>query len=433
MNSDGYAVDEFDVPGENLRIPYGITGHGDTLYYTDWGLNAIIVVDINSFGNKAVIMKLTQNIDQPTGITYVPRVVERHPRNPCYNPQHTCSHICIPNRTWYDCACPKNSGLVIGPDYRQCLVPEKFLLIADFNRILLQTLDAYPEYTPQPVILYETSDMYANIVAVVYDSDEGYFYWSDNGRKHIARRQLYAPHSCGMECAEMQKMPLKGTIYEIDSLAIDVRNRLLVWTDYVKNTVEMLSLKPGSIFHATAASDRINPRGIALDPNSGLLFWTETGSSPALWKADFNGAHMTPIVPDMVGPTSVFFSHAKNQIIIADSKKMTVDSYDGTDFSPGNNVYLREAENIFSVISAEDGYYYTDWETNQVHYLDESGTQDDVVTGNLFRPTQLFIEDGSVLAGEGICTSSGKPGFQFFIQSTKYIVAKKIMRAALCN
>ena len=109
----------------------------------------------------------------------------------------------------------------------------------------------------------------------------------------------------------MQKMPLKGTIYEIDSLAIDVRNRLLVWTDYVKNTVEMLSLKPGSIFHATAASDRINPRGIALDPNSGLLFWTETGSSPALWKADFNGAHMTPIVPDMVGPTSVFFSHAK--------------------------------------------------------------------------------------------------------------------------
>ena len=89
-------------------------------------------------------------------------------------------------------------------------------------------------------------------------------------------------------------MPIKGTIMEIDSLAIDTQNRLIIWTDYLKNTVEMLSLKPGSIHHATAASDRINPRGIALDPISGLMFWTETGETPALWKADFNGGHMTP-------------------------------------------------------------------------------------------------------------------------------------------
>ena len=41
---------------------------------------------------------------------------------------------------------------------------------------------------------------------------------------------------------------------------IDVQNRLIIWTDYLKKTVEMLSLKPGSIHHATAASDRINPR-----------------------------------------------------------------------------------------------------------------------------------------------------------------------------
>ena len=58
--------------------------------------------------------------------------------NPCS--QHECSHTCIPRRMVYDCACPKNTGLVLGPDYRQCLTPHKFLLIADYNRIMMQTL-----------------------------------------------------------------------------------------------------------------------------------------------------------------------------------------------------------------------------------------------------------------------------------------------------
>ena len=111
------------------------------------------------------------------------------------------------------------------------------------------------------------------------------------------------------------------------------------------------------------------------------------------------------VVPEMVGPTSVFFSHAKNEIIIADTKKMTIDSYDGLDFTPGNNVDLRGAENVFSIVSGEKGYYYTDIEKNEVHRVDESGTEDFTLAGNLFRPTQIHIEDGTGLQGDGICTS----------------------------
>ena len=117
---------------------------------------------------------------------------------------------------------------------------------------------------------------------------------------------------------------------------------------------------------------------------------------------------MTPIVPNMVGPSSVFFSHFKNEVIVADSKKMTIDSYDGEDFTPGNNIDLSESDSIFSVIAGEKGYYYTDMGKKEVYSVDQSGTEKNKILDNLNRPTQIFIEDGSHVAGEGICTSSSK-------------------------
>ena len=81
-SQDGYAYDDFDIPQSLLKTPYGVAAHGDKIFYTDWGLNAIVVVDSNSFGANSEIMKLNQNIDTPGSILYVANIAERVSNRP---------------------------------------------------------------------------------------------------------------------------------------------------------------------------------------------------------------------------------------------------------------------------------------------------------------------------------------------------------------
>ena len=68
--------------------------------------------------------------------------------DPCANGAHVCSDICVPKKNsftsvHYKCSCPENTGYVIDETGLNCIFPKEFVLFADFNRIMLQTLDTY--------------------------------------------------------------------------------------------------------------------------------------------------------------------------------------------------------------------------------------------------------------------------------------------------
>ena len=405
-----YAFDNYDIPPELIRVPFGVTAYGDQSWFTDWELEGIVQVDPNSFGRQSTIMRLKKNLKKPTGIFFVERVSARARPNPCL--KHLCSHTCVPKESEYYCSCPKNTGLVIGTDGVQCVTPERFLLVADVNRILLQTLeDGYPGQTPGPVVLYESPNMFSNIAGVVFDPIEGYVYWSDNGVKHIARRQIYVnPPEDILDrdrvLLNYEIMPFIESMAEINALTLDVENRLLVWTDSGRGTVEILSLRPGAIFHATAAARRQKPMGVTLDATSGRIFWTEMGDDPGLWQMDFNGDNMKLVVPEAILPASIFFDSSRQEIILGDAKTVKMESYTSIDFAPVHELAYIDAEHLFSVTTDGESNFFSDWVKRSVHMVSRDVSRGSTIIGNLIRPTQIFFNSGLDMADNGICMTN---------------------------
>ncbi|CAG5089819.1 Oidioi.mRNA.OKI2018_I69.PAR.g12361.t1.cds [Oikopleura dioica] len=407
-----YEHDSYSIPPERIRLPFGVTGYGDMSWFTDWELGGIVEIDPTTFGRDSVILKLKLNLSKPTGIFFVDRVSANVKNSPCL--KNLCSHICVPDKTSareYYCSCPKNTGLVIGTDGVQCKTPERFLLVADMNRILLQTLeDGYPDQTPGPVILYESPNMFSNIAGVVYDPIENYVYWSDNGIKHIARRKFFVtpPESIKDRdrTLEYEVMPYIENIGEINALTFDVENRLLVWTDSGRGSIEILSLRPGAIFHATAAAQREFPMGVALDATTGKIFWTEMGKQSGIWEMDFNGSDKKQVVPKSHYPASIVFDSLSQEIVLGDAKTVEMESYTSADFAPIHSSSFIEAGHLFSIATDGSNNYFSDWETQSVHTFSRDVSQGNTLIKNLIRPTQLFFNSGLAVADNGICMTN---------------------------
>ena len=130
------------------KLPFGITGDESNIYFTDWTLKSIIHFKGANFGSDSKKLPLPF-IGRPTGIVAGNTKYQPFPGDdPCANGAHVCSDICVPRKNsftsvHYKCSCPENTGYVIDETGLNCIFPKEFVLFADFNRIMLQTLDTY--------------------------------------------------------------------------------------------------------------------------------------------------------------------------------------------------------------------------------------------------------------------------------------------------
>ena len=130
------------------KLPFGITGDESNIYFTDWTLKSIIHFKGANFGSDSAKLPLPF-IGRPTGIVAGNTKYQPFPGDdPCANGAHVCSDICVPRKNsftsvHYKCSCPENTGYVIDETGLNCIFPKEFVLFADFNRIMLQTLDTY--------------------------------------------------------------------------------------------------------------------------------------------------------------------------------------------------------------------------------------------------------------------------------------------------
>ena len=93
---------------------------------------------------------------------------------------------------------------------------------------------------------------------------------------------------------DQPERPLKveqlATLQNPDGLAVDWVGRNLYWCDKGSDTIEVSNLD-GEHRRILIREGLLEPRALAVDPQGGLLFWSDWGDRPHIGRSFMDGKH----------------------------------------------------------------------------------------------------------------------------------------------
>jgi len=335
----------------------------------------------------------------------------------------TCSQRCDNVRGGYKCSCLE--GYTLDPKGRYCRAGgrEPYLLFA--NRKELREISLFSgDYR---AVVKSTR----SAIAVDFDYEANYVYWSDVAREAIMRARYNHSHPTGTEQSEI----VVDDLTTPDGIAVDWLHKLLYWTDTGRNTIEVVHLSSrhrSTLFN----TDLDEPRAIMVDPrrNQGWIYWTDWGSNPKIERAGMDGAHRQVIVSSgLEWPNGMTIDYVSNKLFWVDAKLHIIMSsnLDGSSAAVvlSDTTYLNHP---FSISVFEDTLYWTDWQTVSIHKANKfNGSDVSSVAINLFSPMDIHVfhelkqpKDESRCGGDnGGCSHFCLPSPMFTELSAKYSCA----------
>ncbi len=201
-------------------------------------------------------------------------------------------------------------------------------------------------------------------VAIDVHFSLGYIFWSDIIEHDIKR----------FDIGSASTTTIITGIGVCEGLAVDWRSSQLYWTDI---TYDKISL---SDFDGNNQRSLINvgldkPRGIALDLDSGFMFWTDWGVNPKIERASLNGSQRLAIVTtNLYSPIGIELDKGNNRIFWVVSTYLYV-KVESVDYN-GNNrtlLYQKQGSHPFGVAFIAPFLFFTDWDAQkEIHQLDAS-------------------------------------------------------------
>ncbi|XP_067141896.1 low-density lipoprotein receptor-related protein 2 isoform X5 [Centruroides vittatus] len=285
----------------------------------------------------------------------------------CANFGNNCSQICTNTKGGYTCSCHEGFQ-----QYgRHCAAT------ADSNLLVLYAVG--PEIRsldPRLQIQSSVINNQTRIQAFDFDPVRDIVYWADSFDKTIKRSFL--PDTKHQGTGYAQNLELKG-ITKPTAIAVDWVGRTLYWMD-----INLSGNKPqGRIFvghldgryrHTVVSTGLENPTSLALDPELGLMFWTESGTLPKIESAWMNGNKRKSLADEKLGhPTGLTVDYAQNhRIYWCDTKENVIESMnaDGSDRKTvlGGDLHHPSGLDIF-----EDHMYWIEKDSGEIYHQDKFG------------------------------------------------------------
>ncbi|CAB3388254.1 Hypothetical predicted protein [Cloeon dipterum] len=194
-------------------------------------------------------------------------------------------------------------------------------------------------------------------VGIDIDCHEGRVFWSDINGKAIRSADYNGVNSSRFLGAEIESP---------EGIAVDYVSRNIFWTDSALNHIAVASLEDTDKRKILINEGLINPRGIAVYPSFGKLFWSDWNRmSPKIEMANMDGTDRSVFVRDNIRlPNSLIVDAERDELCWADAGTKNIECM-GV-----RNGYRRtivsECEYPFSVAMSSSHYYWTDWETKKV-------------------------------------------------------------------
>uniref|UniRef100_A0A1I7SE82 EGF-like domain-containing protein n=1 Tax=Bursaphelenchus xylophilus TaxID=6326 RepID=A0A1I7SE82_BURXY len=239
------------------------------------------------------------------------------PENECLDPR-SCSQRCEDEKHGFTCSC--DMEYILAPDKKTCKVAENRdemrVYVSNRNRIYWSdpTLENWRTFAAQV----------ENAVAIAWDSVSDRIFWSD-----IRDKKIYSATRNGTDVETFIGQGLDIT----EGIAVDWVGRNLYWVDSSLNTIEVACLDKKGVRAVLLHENIDQPRGLALDPRQGLMFWTDWGQNPRIERANMDGTDRKIIVHTKIyWPNTISIDYTTKRIYFADSKLDYIDfvNYDGT-------------------------------------------------------------------------------------------------------
>ncbi|XP_046542992.1 uncharacterized protein LOC124253292 [Haliotis rubra] len=275
--------------------------------------------------------------------------------------------------------------------------PNNFLLVTDSVDKKIYRMDGRTySYVDVPVSSADSP------VAIDYDYVDGRIIWTDVGLKQI------------------RSVTLSGTTEKVvwqlnavavpNGIAVDPVTRLIFYTDTGNDVIVLMTID-GFAHLPIIKEDLDEPRAIVADSSTGLVYWCDYGHSPKIERASYDGSMRTPLVTkNLVKPTGIAINPDGDELYWCDEGSGTIEKsrLDGR-----HRVVLSSSvgSQYFGIMYFSDYLFFTDWSQQSVFRMNDDGSgMTKLGPGGFGRLNDIhYHRDGWGPSGTNAC-SNGRGG-----------------------
>ncbi|XP_048483491.1 sortilin-related receptor isoform X4 [Plutella xylostella] len=271
--------------------------------------------------------------------------------------------------------CTVSTYIAYAPDMIPCPLeePTEFIMVALRDKIA--RIDISDNTTIYPVVGQK------NIVAIEFDIKNNCIYWADIDTDKISRQ-------CFND-ATAQEVVVDTDLASIEGMALDWISNVLFFVDGMRRKIEAVrtDLSNEGRMRATILDSKVlsKPRGIAVHPKAGYLFWTDWDrSNPSVSRSNLDGTNIKKLFgkPIVQWPNGVTIDQMAERIYWVDAMEDYIASADL------NGHYFKrilwnddKVSHPFAVAVLKDKMYWDDWKSKSIFIADKD-TGANIITIN---------------------------------------------------
>ncbi|XP_014204223.1 vitellogenin receptor [Copidosoma floridanum] len=206
-------------------------------------------------------------------------------------------------------------------------------------------------------IYFSIAEDLQHVVGVSLDSH--FVYWSDIqlGDEAIFR---------SLEDGSKREVLVTAGLGCPEDIAVDWITGNIYFTDSMYKHIGVCS-NDGTYCTVIITEATEKPRGIALMPSNGSLFWSDWGDKPHISVGHMDGSSREFLITEKIGwPNGLTIDYPGKRLYWVDAKLKVIESVslDGHD---RRTVLQDMAKHPYSIAIFENRLYWTDWSTNSIH------------------------------------------------------------------
>ncbi|XP_053466750.1 low-density lipoprotein receptor-related protein 4 [Ictalurus furcatus] len=292
----------------------------------------------------------------------------------CVKTPDVCDHSCMNSGGSYECSC--NRGYILEPDGHSCKITGKeenegYLLASIESDIFLVNLRS----TTLKVLSSEKQP----VLSLDYDWKEQKVYWINMDAEAIMWTTL--------------DQNSRGTLIQgirTECVAVDWVGRNLYWTDSAERQINAVCLDGYRAEPVVIVDDNVDElRSLALLPQKGVMFWSETGDEAQIERAGMDGSNRRVLVRrSLHWPVGLAVDLLQNRLYWADEKLPCIGSatLDGDDVK----ILQLETQSPFSLSVLGNLVYWSDKHRGTIQKAQKmTGKQQVVLLKRLGQPLSL--------------------------------------------
>ncbi|CAH1280545.1 unnamed protein product [Diabrotica balteata] len=213
-----------------------------------------------------------------------------------------------------------------------------------------------------------------NVIAIDFDMANNCVYWADMADKTIKRQ-------CFGNDTEILVFNDKSSI---EGMALDWLSKTLYFVDGLGAKIELIktNINQSGIMRRTILNSTVlhKPRGIALHPSHGYMFWTDwSAENPSVNRANLDGSsYMTLFGRDKVEwPNGITIDYFANRLYWVDAR---LDYIGSSDLHGDGFVKVISNSDVvshpFAIAVFKSNMYWDDWQLNSIFSSDKDTFKD---------------------------------------------------------